>query len=150
MKQFVKQFTSKSGQLGFEVYKDPTYITGFMKDLSAIKSEEYLDYLGKLGDAMAEFNTGRFLLDTSSMSGYSLGLRAVAVNNLNKLIIAKAPFFVLAILKGDNLFENLGLQTALKMALPLSTKFLAGKMFGSTVNEREAAVKWLIEFPPPL
>lgn len=147
MQQSVKHFNSKSGQIGFEVYKDPAYLSGFFKNMSTVTPEEYLDALDKIGDAMAEFNTGRFILDSSAMIGYGLGLRAVAVNNFNKLVVAKAPYFVLAVIKGNNLFENLAMQTALKMALPLSAKFLAGKLFENTVEDKEKALQWLLNFP---
>lgn len=142
-------YTSKSGQLGFNVHQNPTYLSGYYRNLTYVSTDEYLEFVGKVGDTMVELNTGRFILNVSEMKGFSLSLRAAAVNNINKLLIAKAPYFILAIVKGNDLFENLATQTALKMALPLSPKFLAGRMFENTEAGHAAALKWLIEYPAP-
>ncbi|NBP70713.1 MAG: hypothetical protein EBU52_18490, partial [Cytophagia bacterium] len=121
-----KTFLSKSGQLGFSIFRDPAYMVGIYKNLTNVSTEEYLDYVESVGDALSELRAGRVLLDFSEMKGFSISLRAAAVNNINSLVIEKAPYFVLAIIKSKNLFENLATQTALKMAMPLSKKFLAG------------------------
>lgn len=149
MQELIQTHISKSGQLGFSVHQNPTYLSGFYRDLSNVTSNEYLEFVGKIGDTMLELNTGRFLLDLSEMKGFSISLRTAAVNSVYKLLIAKAPYFILAVLKGNNLFENLAAQTALKLTLPLSSKFLAGKMFENRETESGSAVKWLIEFPAP-
>lgn len=147
--QLVESHKSKSGQLGFSIYQNPCYLSGFFKDLSNVTTGEYLEFVSKVGDAMHALNTGRFILDISEMKGFSLSLRAAAVNNIKMTVIDKAPYFILAIVKGNDLFENLATQTALKMALPLSSKFLAGKMFDCTEEARALAVNWLLEFQIP-
>lgn len=149
MKEPFKKYLSKSRQLGFSIFLDPRYTTGFYKDLKNVSTQEYLDFLGRVGDAMSECKISRVMLDLSEMKGSSFSLRAAAVTNINKLVIEKVPCFILAIIKGNDLFENLGMQTALKMALPLSSKFLAGKMFENTEAERTSAMNWLVGFPVP-
>lgn len=143
-------FTSKSGQLDFTLYLNPNYLVGHYRDLTHVKEEEYLDYIEKVGRAMSESNTGRQVLDFSHMRGFSIALRAAAVNNVNRLVIEKIPFFVLAIIMGNSLFENMATQTALKMALPLSPKFLGGRMFDNTETERKKAIEWITQFSVPI
>ncbi|NBP68709.1 MAG: hypothetical protein EBR30_05250 [Cytophagia bacterium] len=147
MSKLINDTLSKSGQLGLLVCENPTYLIGSYRDLKNVTTDEYIAYMAMVGDTMVKLNTGRVMLDLSEMKGFSLSLRAAAVNNVNKLVIAKAPYFVLAIIKGNDMFENLATQTALKMALPLSSKFLAGKMFENTEAERILARKWLVEYP---
>jgi hypothetical protein len=141
--------TSKSGQLGYEVLMENLVMTQFYGDLSKVSTEEYLDFINSAGTLMYANRIGKVLLDLSKMKNFSLSLRASAVNNVGKLVIAKAPFFILSIIKSDSLFENVATQTALKMALPLSAKFLAGQMFDNTEEGRELALQWLIDFPVP-
>lgn len=144
-----KTFTSKSGQLVFEIYSNPTYMVGTYKDLTNVKDDEYLDYMERVGIALSESGTGRTLLDFSQMKGFSISLRATAVNNVKRLVIEKAPYFLLAIIKGNNLFENMATQTALKMAMPLSSRFLGGQLFDNTDSDRTKAIEWLIQFSVP-
>jgi hypothetical protein len=142
-------YTSKSGQLDFTAYENPNYLSSSYRDLTKVTTDEYIDYMAMIGDTLLKLNTGRVMLDISQMKGFSLSLRAAGVNNISRLVIARVPYFVLAIVKGTDLFENLATQTALKMALPLSSKFLAGKMFENTEADKASAIKWLVEFPLP-
>lgn len=142
-------FISKSGQLGFSLHTNPNFLAGHYKDLSQVSTEEYLDYFERFGVVVHESGTGRLMMDFSQMKGFNLSLRAIAVNNLNRLIVEKAPFLVLAIIKSGSLFENLATQTTLKMALPLSSKLLAGEMFDNTDAGRRKALDWLAQYKVP-
>ncbi|NBP70712.1 MAG: hypothetical protein EBR30_05190 [Cytophagia bacterium] len=149
MENLHKTYHDKSGQLELSVFLKPDYLIVSYKDLSSILPEDYLEFNTQVGNEMFENKIGRLLLDISKMQGFGLSLRAAGVNNLDRLMIQRAPFFVLAIIKGPNLFENLATQTALKMALPLSKKFLAGEMFDSNEVGRKKALDWLLGFPVP-
>jgi hypothetical protein len=73
------------------------------------------------------------------MVNFGLSLRAAAVNNINELMFKKAPYFLLAIVKGKSTFDNMATQTAMNLARPLSKKFLDGKMF----EKADEALEWL-------
>lgn len=144
-----KSFATESGQIGFQVFENPAYVSSFLRSLTGTKPEEYLDAMDKLGSALAEFKTGRVLMDISEMKGFGLSLSATGVTNLSRLVLSKAPYFLLAIIKGNNLFENTAIQTGLKMSIPLSNKFLAGQMFDGTERGRQQAFNWLTAYPVP-
>jgi hypothetical protein len=139
------EYTSPSGQLKLFLRSTEQIVEGQYGDLKAVTVEEYIYYIRKTGELIQQQNIGKLLLDFSQMKNLGLSLRAAAVNSLNELIFAKAPFFLLAIVKSKHAFDNVATQTALKLSKPLSKKFLDGKMFST----REEAVIWLNEFNTP-
>jgi hypothetical protein len=140
---------TKSAQLGLEIIAESLVMTQFYGDLSKVSTDEYLAFIENAGSLMSANRIGKVLLDLSQMKNFSISLRAAAVNNVGKLVIAKAPFFILAIIKSDSLFDNVATQTALKMSLPLSSKFLAGQMFENNQEDKDKALQWLINYPVP-
>lgn len=61
----------------------------------------------KCGDRAEKFSFGKLFLDLSEVKNFSLPLRAAGVNNINPLMLQKMPFFLLAITKGKNTFDNI-------------------------------------------
>lgn len=106
---------------------------------------EYLDYMGRVGDALRNDQIGKIIFDVSQLSNFDLGSRAAAVKEFNSLVISKAPFFVLAVIRGKSMFENFATQAAIATAKPISKKFLDGKTF----DTKEEAIKWLLEYEVP-
>jgi hypothetical protein len=79
------------------------------------------------------------------LSNNRLVLKAAAVSHVNKTILQKAPYFLLAILKSKNFLTNLQLQITLRVIKPLSKKIIDTKMF----DKKEDALKWLLEYRIP-
>ncbi len=142
-----KKFKTISGQLVLTLHGDTQILEGTFGDLSKVTDEEYTDFLRRTGVFLKENNTGKLLTDFTNLQNYGLSLRAISVNYTKEFILKSAPYIVVSILKSRSTFDNLATQTVLNMAKPLSEKFLDGKMFEAT--ERDAAIKWLTEFPVP-
>lgn len=138
-------YISKSGQLTLDLLEEKRILKGVYIDLGQVSPEEYVEYMSFVGSVMEKERIGKLLLDMSKLSHFSINLRAVAINNVGPLVISKAPFFVLAILKPKSVFESLATEAALKAAKPLSKKFLDGKMF----QTEEEALQWLQSYEVP-
>jgi hypothetical protein len=126
--------------LKFQVYTDPHYIVTANYDLKHVGEKEFIDYMTNMGDKMIQYNTGKVLADLSLLTNYGLSLRSAVINNLNKALISKQQYFVLAMVRSKSKFDNVATEIALKSALQLSSKFKAGKMF-DTLREAE---EWII------
>jgi hypothetical protein len=132
-------FISASGNLGVRWDENSKLISAFYLDLTNVTEKEYIDYMRRVGLMLKEKNSGKLLLDISKMKKFSIGLRAAGVNNIKTLVIDPAPYLLLAIIKSTSSFENIATETALKMARPLSKKFIDGKMFSAEAE----ALEWL-------
>ncbi|NBP68710.1 MAG: hypothetical protein EBR30_05245 [Cytophagia bacterium] len=140
-----ESYISPSAQLRFEVVSDFNIVVIEQQDMKRAGIAEYLHFIGLVGDVLKFKQTGKILFDIRKMTNYDLMSRAAAIKELNTLLFAKAPYFLLAVVKGNSLFENMATQAAISAARPISKKFLGGKMFDS----REEAVIWLNEFSIP-
>lgn len=136
-------FKSKSGQFTIEL--DHDIIITSMGNIKTAGVKEYLDYMSELGNLSKEIRSGKVLLDLSNMINYDITTRAAAVKAAPDLFFSKVPYLVLAAIKGNSLFENLSMQTAIAVTKPLSKKFLDGKLF----EKQEEAASWLKDFPIP-
>lgn len=138
-------YTNASGTLQYHLSADKKIVMSAYGSLRGVSNDEYLAYLGAMGKCMEHYKIGKIYVDFSKLEYYSITLRAAAINNLNELMLKRAPFFCVALVKSKSTFENLALQTALNAAIPLSKKFLDGKLFDSEAE----AMKWLTEYPVP-
>jgi hypothetical protein len=140
-----ESYVSPSAQLRFEVVSDFNIVVIEQQDMKRAGIAEYLDFIGLVGDVLKSKQTGKILFDIRKMTNYDLMSRAAAVKELNTLLFAKAPYFLLAVVKGTSLFENMATQAAITAAKPISKKFLGGKIFDS----HDEAIVWLNDFPVP-
>jgi hypothetical protein len=92
-----------------------------------------------------EGNTGRLLADFSKLENFSVDLIAVAINNFKSLISDRTPFLLLAVVMTKESWTDPAMHLALKVAKPLSRKFLDGQIFKS----HEDALQWLLDYPVP-
>lgn len=136
-------FKSKSGQLIIELDGDVIICT--LGNIRAAGVQEYLDYISQVGNLIKESQSGKVLADITNMTNYDISIRAAAVKMLPERLLSKASYFVLAVVKGKSLFENLSMQASIAASKPLSKKFLDGKMF----DTRADALEWLKAFPIP-
>lgn len=143
--QKIEEYISPSGQLTVHVVPEHNIVGASYKNLTHVSVDEYISYMKRCGELAQKFGFGKLFLDLSEVRNFSLPLRAAGVNNMNGLMLQKMPFFLLAIAKGPNTFDNIATQTAMNLARPLSTKFIDGKMF-STPDE---AITWLKTFEIP-
>lgn len=139
----IKPIEVTSGNLIFSWDEKNQILHSGYKDLKHVTVDAYKDYMSKLGAVMRDTGSGKILLDISEMKNSSISLRAAAVNNIKPLMLDHAPYFLMAVVKGTNAFENLATQTAMNMAKAVSKKFIDGKMF----ETREQAVHWLTSYP---
>jgi hypothetical protein len=136
-------FKSNSGQLTIEI--DGDMLICSLGNIRAAGVEEYLDYMSQVGNLMKDMHSGKVLTDISNMTNYDISTRAAAVKELPDRLLSKAPYFVLAVIKGKSIFENLSMQASIATAKPLSKKFLDGKLF----ETKAEALQWLKAFPIP-
>jgi hypothetical protein len=141
----LKEYISPSGQLKVRASEAEGILESSYGDLKSVSTEEYVLYMKKCGEIIHQHDLNKVFLDLTHMKNFGLSLRAAGVNNINELMISKARYFILALVKSQNGFDNIATQTALNLAKPLSKKFLDGKMFST----HEAARKWLTDFPVP-
>ncbi len=144
MQKPIQSYSDKSGQLKAELFNDPPYLLQTYLNLEAIETQHYLQFLQTSANLMEQGKTGRILADFSNIKNYKIGLRVTAINNF-KLMMDKAPYLLVAFVKGSNLFDNMATEAALKTVKPLSKKFLEGKMF----EKKEEAIKWLTDYSIP-
>lgn len=139
MPEVISTFVSKSKELKLTFNSESRIVEIVQGDMKLTTIDEYLDFVGRVGDALEAHNTGKVLFDTRQLRNYNIDYRSSAVNNLQRLLLDKAPYFLLAAIKGPSVFENAGLQVAISVSKKLSKKFIDGKMF----DERDAALQWL-------
>lgn len=145
MSEPIQSHSVSSGQLRIDIFDRPKYALAVYKDLKHVSEKEYLDFMYKNGEMISSGKTGRVLADFSELQNYTLGLRAIALNNLKASALDKAPYFIVAIVKSKSTFDNIAIEIAIKAAKQLSGKFLDGRMFSS----RDDAMQWLCNYPVP-
>lgn len=138
-----KRYSTKSGQL--EVYHQNGVTVCSIGNIKIAGTSEYLDSMRQVGEIIAETKSGRLLVDTKRLANFDIATRAASVNALPELLLNKAPYLLVAVVKGSSLFENMSMQAAITVAKPLSKKFLDGKMF----DNEDAAMAWLMDFKVP-
>ena len=140
-----KTLTTESGQIALHLHNDPTFVICEQQNLKKVDLEEYINSLKLLGNNLQLLSTGRVLADFSKQSNNRLSLKAAAISHVNRTIIEKAPYFLLAILRSKNFFTNLQLQATLSTGKSLSKKFIDAKMFDTKAD----ALTWLLEYDIP-
>src|SRR5947207_12221821 len=94
--------TSESGQIALHLFDNPPYVICEQQNLKKVGSHELINALHLLGNNLQLLATGRVLADYSNLSNNKLSLSVAAVGNVNKAILQKVPYFLVAILKSKN------------------------------------------------
>jgi hypothetical protein len=139
----VEEYIHASNQLSLCCHRDPEYVVATYLNLKTITADEYKAFLKKTGDSLKAYNTGRLLADFSELQHFSVELNAVAINHFKSLITDRVPYLLLAIVAADEKLTQTGLALSLRLAKPLSKKFLDGQIF----SKKEEALQWLVDYP---
>jgi hypothetical protein len=117
-----QEFKSNSKQLTFRYLPESEVIEVIQRDMKKAGLNEYVDFIGRIGDCIQTTRVGRLLVDVRELKNYSIDLRAAGVGNVKPLLLDKVPFVIMAFIKGNSLFENMGVELTVKLAKQLSKK----------------------------
>jgi hypothetical protein len=135
-------FVSRSGQFTYHADADLNILFCQFNDFTKADINEFLQFVGAMGDEMRVRNSGKMAMDISQMRGFDIPKRVAVIKNLPSIFLNKIPFLALGVVSGKSMFENATMQLAIAACKPLSKKFQASEMF----SKKEDVVAWLCNY----